>query len=268
MKRAIENPYNVSHKIYISLIVIFAIILCTILFAPLGINALVIDIIKNLSYGCIASTVVAWLIDCANIRTANKKANNTYDAVYAELKFRIGAFVGAWSQLCKVCFKDKDYDEHKKTWIEWYETVKLNYYKSDADRQKQILDFFYDELTYYASLVNESLKYIQTQQYVLTINDAMNDNMRSILSDFQFEFHALELDLEHRDSAELFWEHMDAITNDLTKYINNWSDIRYYNSLKFLPYKFLGDRNDIIHAVILSECTRKIQKNASKANVE
>ena len=89
MKRAIENPYNVSHKIYISLIVIFAIILCTILFVPLGINALVIDIIKNLSYGCIASTVVAWLIDCANIRSANKKANNTYDAVYFDFKFRI-----------------------------------------------------------------------------------------------------------------------------------------------------------------------------------
>jgi len=268
MKRAIENPYNVSHKIYISLIVIFAIILCTILFVPLGINALVLDIIKNLSYGCIASTVVAWLIDCANIRSANKKANTTYDAVYAELKFRIGAFVGVWSQLCQVCFKDKDYGEHKKTWTEWYETVKLNYYKSDAERQKQILDFFYNELAYYASLVNESLKYIQTQQYVLTINDAMNDNMRSILSDFQFEFHALELDLEHRDSAERFWEHMDAITNDLKNYINNWSDIRYYNSLAFLPYKFLGDRNDIIRAVILSECARKIKKDASNANVE
>lgn len=96
----------------------------------------------------------------------------------------------------------------------------------------------------------------------------MNDNMRSILSDFQFEFHALELDLEYRDSAKLFWEHMVAITNDLKNYINNWSDIRYYNPLKFLPYKFLGDRNDIIQAVILSECARKIQKTTSKANVE
>lgn len=264
MKRAIENPYNVSHKIYVILIAIFSLILCTILFAPLELNDIVVDIIKNLSYGCIASTVVAWLIDCANIRNANKKANNTYDAVYADLKFRIGAFIGVWAQLCKVCFKDKDYSEHKKTWIEWYETVKLNYYKSDAGRQKQVLDFFYDQLVYYTSLVNESLKYIQTQQYVLTINDAINDNMYSILSDFQFEFHALELDLEHRDSANLFWEHMDAITNDLKNYINNWSDIRYYNSLKFLPYKFLRDRNDIIQAVLLSECARKVEKNTTK----
>ena len=114
MKRAIENPYNVSHKIYIILIAIFLLILCTILFAPLELNDIVVDIIKNLSYGCIASTVVAWLIDCANIRNANKKANNTYDAVYADLKFRIGAFIGVWAQLCKVCFKDKDYSEHKK----------------------------------------------------------------------------------------------------------------------------------------------------------
>ena len=268
MKRAIENPYKVSHKIYIYLVAVFTIILGTILFAPLGINELVKDIIKNLSYGCIASTVVAWLIDCANIRNANKKANNTYDAVYADLKFQIGAFVGLWAQLCQVAFKDKNYDENKKTWIAWYETVKLNYYKADPARQSQILDFFYGELSYHTSSVNKALNHIQTQQYVLTINDVMNEKMRSILSDFLFEFHALELDLEHRDSSELFWEHMDAITNDLGNYINNWSDIQYYNSLEFLPYKFLGDRNDIIQAVLLSECTRRIKRNSSKENAK
>ena len=58
------------------------------------------EVIKNLSYGCIASTFVAWIIDCANTRHLNKKANNIYDAVYSDLKFRIGSYIETWAELC------------------------------------------------------------------------------------------------------------------------------------------------------------------------
>jgi len=37
---------------------------------------------------------------------------------------------------------------------------------------------------------------------------------------------------------EFFWTHLDAITKDLVNYINNWSDIQFYNTDSFAPFKF------------------------------
>lgn len=118
MEAIIRNPYKVSHKIYIRLIIGSIIGLILSMIIPNGLHALlslILDILKNLSYGCIASTLVAWLIDCANVRNLNKKANSVYDTIYADLKFQIAYYIGLWSELCAVAYKDIDYHQEKKT---------------------------------------------------------------------------------------------------------------------------------------------------------
>ena len=268
MKRTISNPYKVNHKIYIRLVFLFLITLYISFLIPTKENnclATCADIIRNLSYGCIGSTVVAWLIECKDIKNANSKANKIYDAAYGDLKHYIGSFIALWAQLCAVAFKEENYYEHKDIWENWYKTTKLNFYKSDAKRQEELLVFFRKQLSDYADSVNKSLEYVQSQRYMLTVNDVMNKDMERILSDFRFEFYALDIDLSHEETPDLFWEHMDAITSDLINYINNWADIRYFNSLKFSPYKFISNTDDLRDAILLSELIHIFtRKNQSK----
>lgn len=257
MNLTIINPNKVNHKIYILLIVIFIITLVASFYIPSDINgapSFLGEVIKNLSYGCIASTFVAWIIDCANTRHLNKKANNMYDAVYRDLKFRIGSYIETWAELCAVSFKDKDYYAEKHTWAAWYVIAKDNYYKCEPERQQHLLDFFYQQLLNAEKEVNKSLEHLQSQRYMLTMNDVMNSEIDRILSDFRFEFYALDLDLSRKDTPEMFWSHMDAITSDLARYINNWKDIRYYNFLIFCPYKFFENTKELMSAVLVSGC--------------
>lgn len=269
MKRTIINPHKVNHKLYIllvflSLITLFISLAMQVKVLSAGsFSSVFADTIKNLSYGCIASTLVAWIIDIANTRNLNKKANDIYDSIYGDLQFRIGVFVATWAELCAVAFKDKDYYGEKHTWTAWYEITKNNYHKCEPNQQKHLLDFFYGQLSYAEKEVNKSIEYLQSQRYMLTMNDAMNDEIDGILSDFQFEFHALALDLSHRDDPEIFWSHMDAIAKDLINYIGNWTDIRYYNVLLFKPYGFFKNSNERIAAILTSERMDTVNKKQS-----
>ena len=69
------------------------------------------DIIKNLSYGCIASTIIAWIIDIVHTKNLNKTANTIYDSIYGDLQFHIGVFVATWAELCAAAFIEKNYYE-------------------------------------------------------------------------------------------------------------------------------------------------------------
>ncbi len=258
MKRTISNPHKVTHKTYIALTIIATIALIISLIIPptgaedsLNSFSIISEVIRNLSYGCIASTLVAWIIDCVNTKNLNKKANVIYDAVYSELKWQIGSFIGSWAELCAVCFKGCDYYKQKNTWLDWYSVAKTNYNKANAYRQQQILSFFYEHLSQSVDAVNHAIAKIQSQLYILTINDVMNPEMNQILSDLQFEFFACSLDLSHREAVDYFWEHMDAIVADLKKYISNLPDIKYYNFLRLNPYKFWNDKNDVLEAIEL-----------------
>ena len=265
MKRTIENPCKVNHTLYIRLSVLFLVTLAV----SFGINTLnfphmpiVAKTVENLSYSCIASVLVAWLIDCANIRKENQRSNKFYDTVYGDLRFHIGSFLGVWAQLCKVAFKDKDYGEVEDTWIGWYETVKLNYYKADAIRREEILSFFRKELESYMSYVKKDIESIENQKFMLTVNSAMNDEIQNILSDFAFEFTALEYSLER--CGDDFWAAMDAINSDLFRYVENWPDIRYYNSLKSVPFEFGRCKQNVIRAYCISEANHIIEKAIKK----
>ena len=64
MKRTIKNPYHTNHKVYIIIIVVSLIALNTEQYVT---SSQLSKIIENLSFGCIASAVVSWIIDCANV---------------------------------------------------------------------------------------------------------------------------------------------------------------------------------------------------------
>ena len=264
MNLTIINPHKVDHKIYKKIILISLLVLFAVLLIPENYNDILIkliDIIKNLSYGCIASTVVAWLIEYSNVANMNEKAENIYSAVYSDIKYQITFFIGIWAELCAAAYKDNDYHTEQHTWIDWYKLTRDNYYKLE-ERQEHIFDFFHKELKYCVDKVRNSIEVLQSQKYLLAINGLTNSDLNAIISDFRFEFYALDLDLSRKDSIEQFWTHMDAIIKDLEQYISNWNDICYYNYLEFKPYKFHNDNEEIYKAIRLSKDT--IIKNNSK----
>lgn len=241
MKRTISKPHSVNHRLYLHLIILFAISLFISFRLPQnadGSPSSISQIIMNLSYGCIASTVVAWLIECANTRSDNIKSNNLYDTVYLDLKLQIGNFLDLWSHLCAVSFQDVDYYCESHIWNEWYLLTKDNFHKVEPSRQLALMPFFNNQLLASSKKVKESIERILSQQYYLTMNNAMNSTLYHILLDFRFEFTALDMSLSRNESNELFWRHMDAITNDLIKYINNWPDIQFYNTQPYKPFEF------------------------------
>lgn len=103
--------------------------------------------------------------------------------------------------------------------------------------------------------MEQEISQINSQKYILTIHDVLNDDMKKILGDLHFEFQnaKFRLDLENELDIERFWNLFDAINEDIRRYINNWVDIGFYNYLKFSPYKFGYDSNEIIEAILKSE---------------
>lgn len=215
------------------------------------------DIVKNLSYGCVASTLVALLIEKGNIKEKNEKANSVYDAVYADLKFQIMWYVETWARLCSIAYKDKDYRQEKHTWIEWYEITKSEFAQCDDTRQAELMHFFNEQLMASIDGIERALKHIDSEQYILNINGIYDKKLRNILADYSFEFYAAKLTLGRDFSKDDYWKSFDAIKQDLVNYIYNWVDIRYYNYCRFKPYSFYDDKTEIKRAIVESEKSNK-----------
>ena len=216
-------------------------------------DSLVSDIVKNLAFGCVASTIVALLIEIGNIKEQNDKATSVYDAVYMDLKFQISWYVETWACLCSVAFKDEDYRQEKHTWIEWYEITKSKFAECDDNRQAELMQFFTEQLMDSIEGIEKSLKQIDSQQYILNINGIYDEGLRKILGDYSFEFYAAKLTLGREYDKADFWKSFDAIKQDLINYIYNWVDIRYYNYCRFKPYKFHDDKSETMRAMLESE---------------
>lgn len=257
MKRHIENPYTVNWKMYglIGGISLFIAIVSAI--QNYSSHGLISDIVKNLSLGCVASTIVALLIEIGNVRDKNEKANSIYDAVYSDLRLQILWYLKTWARFCKVAFKDQDYSTEKHTWIEWYEIAKIKFLNCDDSAKYGIISFLKEELMNSIVSIERALKQIDDQQYILSINNLYNEELWGILADYRFEFTAaksiLETNCEANYDSDYFWNSFDAVKNDLIKYINNWPDIRYYNYLRFKPFDLNVDKTDMINAVRESE---------------
>ena len=210
-----------------------------------------------MSFVCVASTLVALLIEVGNIKEKNEKANSVYDAVYIDLKYQIMWYLETWARLCSVAYKDEDYRQEKHTWIEWYEITKSKFAECDHSRQAELMHFFNQQLMVSIDGIEKALKQINSQQYVLNINGIYDENLRNILADYSFEFYAAKLTLGRDYDKNDFWGSFDAIKQDLVKYIYNWVDIRYYNYCRFKPNYFYGDKTEIIRAMLESEKSNK-----------
>lgn len=216
-------------------------------------DSLVSDIVKNLAFGCVASTIVAFLIEIGNIKEKNEKANSVYDAVYGDLQYQILSYVETWARLCSVAFNDEDYRNKKHTWIEWYEIVRNKFAECDDTRQKELMNFFNEQLIDSIDGIEKSLNQINSQRYMLTINEVYDESLRRILSDYRFEFYGVKSILKESCDKDQFWDLFDAIKLDLEKYIYNWIDIRHYNYYRFTPSNFY-DKEEMLHAV--QECNK------------
>ena len=97
MLTSFKTPYKVNKPFYIILTVvlivtlIFSVILSNCTF---NIIKAISEIVKNLAYGCIASTIVAWLIDEINIRDKNEKAQKIYFEVFTQLECTLSSYIG------------------------------------------------------------------------------------------------------------------------------------------------------------------------------
>ena len=253
MKRYINSPYKMNWKMYgliggISVLIMIIAVICN-----ENTDSLISDIVKNLAFGCVASTIVALLIEIGNIKEQNDKATSVYDAVYMDLKFQISWYVETWARLCSVAFKDEDYRQEKHTWIEWYEITKSKFAECDDNRQAELMQFFTEQLMDGIEGIEKSLKQIDSQQYILNINGIYDEGLRKILGDYSFEFYAAKLTLGREYDKADFWKSFDAIKQDLINYIYNWVDIRYYNYCRFKPYKFHDDKSETMRAMMESE---------------
>ena len=216
-------------------------------------NDLISDIVKNLALGCVASTLVALLIEIGDVKEKNEKSNSFYDSVYCDLKCQIQWYVKTWASLCAVAYKDNDYFNERHTWTDWYTLTKNNFAKCDEARQKQLMRFFTNQLIIGIEGIEKALRQIDRQRYILNINEIYDDELEKILKDYQFEFDAAKMTLTTDPTKNDFWRTFDAMTQDLSHYIYDWVDIRYYNYYKFKPYDFQIDKVELAQAILESE---------------
>lgn len=257
MKKHINNPYKVNWKMYGLIGGISVLIMVVAVSWNHFTTSVISDVVKNLAFGCIASTIIALFIEIGNIKEKNEKVNSVYDFVFYELQYQIKDYVEVWARLCSIAFKDKDYRQEKHTWMEWYEMTKNKFAECDENVQEELMEFFSEQLLYSIDNIDKTIKQIDEQKYILNINDVYDESLKNIIEDYRFELYAAKLTLERNYNKDDFWSSFDAIKQDLENYIYNWEDIRYYNYYRFKPYKFSVDKTEIMRAMIESEKRNK-----------
>lgn len=141
MKRHINNPYKINWKMYAliggtSVLIMIISVICNKIT-----DDIISDIVKNLAFGCVASIIVALLIEIGNIKEKNNKTNSIYDVAYMDLKFQIRWYIETWACLCSAAFPDEVYRLEKHTWIEWYEITQKKFIECDDSRQAELMHF-------------------------------------------------------------------------------------------------------------------------------
>lgn len=238
MNNKINKPYKLNWYLYLSLLFM------SIMFMILGIylqeakGKILADIILNIGLGCFASTIVALIIEFGNIKEKNEKHNDIYMLVYSDLQFSIMKYIEGWSEFCSVAGREKDYRNKEFKWKEWYAITKEIFVDCSENRKTELLDFLKSILSNNIKYINEHINYIMEQRNILEIHDLYNNDLNSIIKDFKFEFYCAEKEVEKNKEVEDFFKTFDAINEDITRYIEQWQDIRFYNNIKFKPYKF------------------------------
>lgn len=272
----IRNPYKVHKLLYI---LIIGVALAAVFLSYLGFindNTTARNIVRNVSYSCIASAVFAWIVDYVNVAEKNKKANTVYSKVYAKLMVSLHEYCREWATVCAIGFQDHNYDKEERKWIEWYEEVKKRFHELKSDkRQHELMHFFQQQFDYQANIIEEEVQHLQNISYDLMVNDAANKTILRSLEDLRSEFHFFEFELHAKywlnpgddgfsKDPEFIWEWMDAVNSDLTKYLNTWKDLSYLNEYPFNPTGIDYDSGKVLTAMKISEKKREIKELEKK----
>lgn len=248
-KQQIKNPYKINYKLYVALTTLSVMLMALGYSVDFKKFQFCCEIIKNLGFGCFASTIVAFIIEIGNIRDKNRKANELYENIYSELRFYILRYLKIWSEFCCIVENKENYKTTKKTWQEWYSLSKDIYNMSNKKRQNELKKFLIKDLLLNSiGDVNNSINKIFVQKNLLEINDIYNNELENILKDFEFEFRCAREELDFNKDMKDFWKSFDALNNDIFNYIDDWSDIKYYNNLKFEAYSHF-DKSEYVKAI-------------------
>ena len=238
MNNKINKPYKLNWLLYLSLMFASTVLMILGTYLQEVKEKVLADIILNIGLGCFASTIVALIIEFGNIKERNEKHNDIYMLVYSDLQFSIMKYIECWSEFCSVAGRENDYRNKEFKWKEWYEITREIFADCSENKKTELLDFLKDILSNNIKYINEHINYIMAQRNILEIHDLYNNDLNSIIKDFKFEFYCAEKEVEKNKEVEDFFKTFDAINEDITRYIEQWQDIRFYNNIKFKPYKF------------------------------
>ena len=238
MNNKINKPYKLNWHLYLSLLFMSIMLMIIGIYLQEAKDKILADIILNIGLGCFASTIVALIIEFGNIKEKNEKHNDIYMLVYSDLQFSIMKYIEGWSEFCSVVGREKGYRNKEFKWKEWYAITKEIFDVCSENRKTELLDFLKSILSNNIKYINEHINYIMAQRNILEIHDLYNNDLNSIIKDFKFEFYCAEKEVEKNKEVEDFFKMFDAINEDITRYIEQWQDIKIYNNIKFKPYKF------------------------------
>ena len=178
MKKQIKNPNKLNWKMYIIIILCLTVSMIIVVCWDSRVGSTVSAVFENLTLGSTCSALVALFIEIGNVNDKNIKSNSVYDAVYGALKFQIAQYASIWAEVCAVAYKDKDYELKKYTWLEWYALTK-QIFMHVMKQKNRINRFFKGRLLYSLTNLEQEISQINSQKYILTIHDVLNDDMKN-----------------------------------------------------------------------------------------
>lgn len=238
MKRHIDKPYKINLKTYILIGLISVVALFASVFYNDFMGSKISDVVKNMSIGCLASVIVALIIEIGNNKERNMNANTVYDLVYGELKAQILFYASTWAYLCSIAFPELECRQEKHTWSEWYELTKINFLESDDSTQMELMSLFKSELLLNIDGIENAILKIEGQQYILEIDRLLNNELENIIRNLKADFNAIKFTLTTQKGKEMFWSLFDNIHFGLETHIEDWKDIRFYNYYMIKPFDF------------------------------
>ena len=238
MKRHIDKPYKINLKTYISIGLISVVALFTSVFYNDFMGSKISDVVKNMSIGCLASVIVALIIEIGSNKERNMNANTVYDLVYGELEAQILFYVSTWAYLCSIAFPKLECSQERHTWSEWYELTKINFLESDDSTQEELMCLFKSELLLDIDGIEKAILKIEDQQYILEIDRLLNNELKVIIRNLKTDFNAIKIMLTTQKDKEAFWSLFDNINHGLETDIEHWEDIRFYNCYMIKPFDF------------------------------
>lgn len=248
MKRHIDKPYKINLKVYISIGLMSEVALFVSVFYNDFMGSKISDIVKNMSIGCLASVIVALIIEIGNNKERNMNANTVYDLVYDELQNQILFYISTWAHLCSIAFPKLECSQERHTWSEWYEITKINFIESDDSTQVELISLFKSELLLNIDGIEKAILKIENQQYILEIDRLLNNELKNIIRNLKDDFSDIKFTLTIQKDKEAFWRLFDNIKLGLETHIDHWSDIRFYNYYMIKPYG-LCNREEMIKAI-------------------